>query len=84
MGTHPFLRCLSDKKLEEIVMAKRPITDEEGSKGGQRSVMAVAIVAACLFVLIIVVGLSGRQSVAPNTPQPNTASPATSGAQTPQ
>jgi hypothetical protein len=65
-------------------MAKRPITDEEGSKGGQRSVMTVAIVAACLFVFIIVVGLSGRRNVVPNTQQPTTEAPATSGAHTPQ
>ena len=65
-------------------MAKRPITDEEGSKGGQRSVMTVAIVAACLFAFIIFVGLSGRKNVAPNTQQPTTEAPATSGAPRPQ
>jgi hypothetical protein len=59
--------------------------DLEGSKGGDRSVLTVGIVAACLFVLLVLVGLGafGSKSVAPNTPQPNAESPATSGAQKP-
>jgi hypothetical protein len=59
--------------------------DLEGSKGGDRSVLTVGIVAACLFVLIVLVGLGafGSKSVAPNTPQQNAESPATSGAQKP-
>jgi hypothetical protein len=65
-------------------MANRPITDEEASKGGQRSVMTVFIVAACLAAFIIFVGLSGRRNVVPNTQQTTTEAPATSGAQAPQ
>jgi len=62
-------------------MANSRISDEEGSKGGDRSVLTVAIVSVCLFVLIILVGTGhiGGSRVAPNTPQPNTESPATSG-----
>jgi hypothetical protein len=68
-------------------MADRPITDQESAKGGERSVLALGIVSACLLVLLLIVGFggfnSGGKSGAPNTPQPNTESPATSGAQKP-
>ena len=50
---------------------------DEGSKGGRRSVLAT------LTVLLILVGVAGK-SVAPNTPQSNTESPATSGSQNPE
>jgi hypothetical protein len=55
---------------------------DEGSKGGRRSALAFGIVAATLTVLLIV-GVAGK-SVAPNTPQSNTESPATSGSQNPE
>ena len=56
---------------------------DEGSKGGRRSVLAFGIVAATLTVLLILVGVAGK-SVAPNTPQTTTESPATSGSQNPE
>jgi hypothetical protein len=54
----------------------------EGSKGGLRSILVFSLVAATLTVLLIVVGVAGK-SVAPNTPQTTTESPATSGSQNP-
>jgi hypothetical protein len=53
--------------------------DEEGSKGGQRSVTLWAIVAAALTVLLILVGtgrITGTKVASPSAP-PNTESPAT-------
>ena len=64
-------------------MAYRPITDEEGSKGGARSILTFAVVAAGLFVLLLLVGVSGSKKVAPEAPQPSTESPATSGSPNP-
>ena len=53
---------------------------DEGSKGGRRSVLAF-IVAAIMTVLLIGIGVAGK-NVAPNTTaQLNTESPATSGSQ---
>jgi hypothetical protein len=68
-------------KLEERAMAQR-IDADEGSRGGARTVLTFAIVAAALTVLLVLVGLSGKK-VAPETPQPSTESPATSGSQNP-
>ena len=65
-------------------MAYRPITDEEGSKGGQRSMMLFGVVAGCMIVATIFIGLASRENVAPNTAPMTTELPATSGAQTPQ
>jgi hypothetical protein len=65
-------------------MADRPITHEEGSKGGDRSILVWAIVSALMMGWIVVTGLQGRKPVAVTTPQPTTEAPATSGAQTPQ
>ena len=56
----------------------------EGSKGGDRSVLAWAIASALLMVWIVVTGFQGRKPVAVTTPQPTSEAPATSGAQTPQ
>ena len=56
-------------------MAFRPITDEEGSKGGARSILTFAVVAAVLTVLLVLVGVSGKK-VTPEAPQPSTESPA--------
>ena len=67
-------------------MADRPIMDaDEGSKGGARSVLTFAIVAAALTVLLVLVGAGnfGSKKVAPEAPQPSTESPATSGSQNP-
>jgi hypothetical protein len=73
----------SKKEIGEIAMADRPMTDmDEGSKGGERSVLVVGLVAGILTVLLILVGVAGK-SVGPNTPQSNTESPATSGSQHP-
>ena len=44
---------------------------DEGSKGGRRSVLAVSIVAASMIVLMIVMGVSGK-NVTQNTAQSNT------------
>ena len=64
-------------------MAERPIVDaDEGSRGGSRSILTFAVVAAVLTVLLAVVGLSGKK-VTPEAPQPSTESPATSGSQNP-
>jgi hypothetical protein len=51
-------------------MANRPVpvSGEEGSKGGERSVIIFAIVAACLTVLLILVGtghITGSKVAAP-------------------
>jgi hypothetical protein len=74
---------LPDKtKSGEIAMALRPITDEEGSKGGARSILTFAVVAAALTVLLVLVGISGKK-VTPEAPQPSTESPATSGSPNP-
>jgi hypothetical protein len=78
----------------EIVMADRPITrraitdtEEEFSKGGERSVLTVGLVAAGLLVLLLLFGLDafnlGGKHVAPNAPQPTTEPPATSGSTQP-
>jgi hypothetical protein len=56
------------KDIGEIAMANRPIL--------------FGVVAATLTVLLILVGVAGK-NVAPNTPQANTESPATSGSQNP-
>ena len=69
-------------------MANRPMTDHEleGSKGGARSVLTLSIVAACLFVLIALVGLGaidGKMAPTPPTPQPTDQSPAPSGSTNP-
>jgi hypothetical protein len=50
---------------------------DEGSKGGRRSVLAFGIVAAIMTVLLISIGVAGK-NVAPATAQ-STESPATSG-----
>ena len=55
---------------------------DEGSKGRRRSVLAFGIVAAVMTVLLIVIGVAGK-NVAQNTAQSNTESPATSGSQNP-
>ena len=62
-------------------LADRPMTEkDEGSKGGRRSVLTFGLVAAIMTVLLILIGVAGK-NVAPNTPQSNTASPANSGSQ---
>jgi hypothetical protein len=48
-------------------MADRPMTDmDEGSKGGRRSVLVFGLVAATLTVLLILVGVAGK-NVGPYT-----------------
>jgi hypothetical protein len=56
----------------------RPITDEEVSRA--RSVLTLGILAACLIILLLLIGFGvfGSKTVAPNTPQPTTQSPTTS------
>jgi len=63
-------------------MAFRPITDEEGSKGGARSILTFAVVAAALTILLVLVGISGKK-VTPEAAKPSTESPATSGSPNP-
>jgi hypothetical protein len=67
-------------------MADRSVTDmDEGSKGGRRSArsaLVFGVVAATLTALLILIGVAGK-NVAPNTPQSNTESSATSGSQNP-
>ena len=64
-------------------MADRRMTDiDEGSNGGRNSVLLFGVVAATLTVLLILVGLAGK-NVAPNMAQSNTESPATSGSLNP-
>ena len=55
---------------------------DEGSKGGRRSVLALSIVAAVMIVLMILIGVSGK-NVTQNTAQSSTDSPVTSGSQNP-
>jgi hypothetical protein len=74
-------------KLEKIVMAettRRPVTgtQEEFSKGGERSVLTFGVVATGLILLLVLFGLdvfnlSGSKHVAPQPIEP----PATSGSQ---
>jgi hypothetical protein len=62
---------------------ERPMTDsDEGSKGGNRSIMVFGLVAATMLVMLIVIGVAGK-NVGPNTAQLNTESPAASGSQNP-
>jgi hypothetical protein len=76
---------IGQTKSGEIAMAYRPTTDEEGSKGGARSILTFAVVAAGLFVLLLLVGVGnfGSKKVAPESPQPSTEAPATSGSPNP-
>ena len=55
---------------------------DEGSRGGRRSVLAFGIVAAIMTVLLIAIGVSGK-NVTSNMSQSNTETPATSGSQNP-
>ncbi len=68
-------------EMGEIAMAGTDV--HEASKGGSRSVMAVAIVSAILFVAMIIIGYRSPQHVAPNKPQSNTESPATTDSKSP-
>jgi hypothetical protein len=71
------------KEIGEIAMADRPITHmDEGSKGGRNSVLLFGLVASILTVLLILVGVGGK-NVAPNLAQSSTESPATSGSLNP-
>ena len=64
-------------------MADRSVTNmDEGSKGGRRSALVFGVAAATLTALLILIGVAGK-NVAPNTPQSNTESSATSGSQNP-
>jgi hypothetical protein len=64
-------------------MADRPMTHmDEGSKGGRNSVLLFGLVASILTVLLILVGVGGK-NVAPNLAQSSTESPATSGSPNP-
>ncbi len=65
-------------------MIDRPMHAEEGSKGGDRSILAWAIVSVLLTGWVVVTGFQGRKPVAVTTPQPTTEAPATSGTQPPQ
>ena len=61
-------------------MAQKLATDE-GSKGGDRSVLTFAVVAAALIVALLIVGARGRQATPAAAPgQPAAEAPATSGA----
>ena len=55
---------------------------DEGSRGGRRSVLAFGIVTAIMTVLLIAIGVSGK-NVTSNMAQSNTETPATSGSQNP-
>jgi hypothetical protein len=57
--------------LEKIAMANRPMTHmDDGSRGGRNSVLLFGVVAATLTVLLILIGVAGK-NVAPNTPLAN-------------
>jgi hypothetical protein len=56
---------------------------DEGSKGGRRSALVFGLVAATFTVLLILVGVAGK-NVGPSTLVSNTESPATSGSQNPE
>ena len=58
-----------------------PMSDDlEGSKDAASSVLALGIFVACLIVLLLTIGFGifGSETMAPNTPQPTTKSPAPS------
>ena len=55
---------------------------DEGSEGGSRSVLTFGIVATIMTVLLIAIGVAGRD-VTPNAAQSNAASPTTSGSPNP-
>ena len=55
---------------------------DDGSKGGRRSVLIFGIVASIITLLLIGIGVSGRNAPA-NIVQSNTESPTTSGTQSP-
>ena len=58
-------------------MARQTVTDEEGSKGGSRSVTLWAVVAAALTLLLILIGTghtTGTKVAAP--PPTSTETPA--------
>jgi hypothetical protein len=59
-------------------MANRPVpvSDEEGSKGGERSVMIFAIVAACLIVLLFLIGTRHITGSKVPAPPPSAETPA--------
>jgi hypothetical protein len=58
-------------------MANQMTDFEQGSKGGNRSVLTVGIVAAFLLAFLLFFGYrGGSQTVAPATPQPTTEAPA--------
>ena len=58
-------------------MANQMTDIEEGSKGGNRSVLIVGIVAAFLLAFLLFFGYrGGSQTVAPDTAQPTTEAPA--------
>jgi hypothetical protein len=69
-------------------VTRRPDSEEEFSKGGERSILTFGLVAGGLFVLLLLFGLDAfnlkdSKHVAPNAPQPTTESPATSGSTQP-
>jgi hypothetical protein len=55
---------------------------DEGSKGGSRFVLTFGVVAAVMTVLLIAIGVAGRD-VTPNAAQSSAASPTTSGSPNP-
>ena len=75
-------------EIGEIVMAPTdgPMSDDlEGSKDAASSVLALGIFVACLIVLLLTIGFGifGSETMAPNTPQPTTESPAPSSSTNP-
>jgi hypothetical protein len=62
---------------------EKPMNDlDDGSKGGTGSIMVFGLVAAIMLVMLIFIGVAGK-NVAPKTAQLNTESPAASGSQNP-
>jgi hypothetical protein len=55
---------------------------DDGSKGGRGSIMVFGLVAAIMLVMLIFIGVAGK-NVAPKTAPLNTESPAASGSQNP-
>lgn len=59
------------------------VTHDEGSRGGARSVLLWAVVAALLTVWVVVTGYSGRKHVEHAAPQTNTEAPAATDSKNP-
>ncbi len=66
--------------MGEIAMA---VAHDEGSRGGDRSIIVWAVVSALLMGWVVVTGFSGRKHVEHAAPQTNTEAPAATDSKNP-